>query len=393
MSGMPHLAKLLFVLSVAIAAALLPRAATAESYQVLYRFAHDSGAGPISNLVADSSGNLYGTTLGGGGGSCKHGCGVIYRLAPDGTYSVLYDYQSRKNTYEPEQVLLDGSGNLYGLTPYGGAEGLGSIFELSSNGTYTILYSFGGLTTQGYYPVGLLHDRKGNLFGTTVRGGNADRGVIYELAPNGTETVLYSFCAETNCSDGSLPEAGLWQDKDGNLFGTAELGGLYNYGVVFRYSKDGTYSVLHSFGGTPDDGQKPLAKLIADSAGNLYGTTSLGGTSNNGVVFKIAPDGSETILHQFTGTDGYYPISDLLLNHHGELIGTAKYGNDTDGGNLFKVKTDGSGFKLIHSFDRLKKGGFWPTTGVIRVNGVLFGTASKGGLHKYCCGVIYRLSP
>jgi uncharacterized repeat protein (TIGR03803 family) len=170
--------------------------------------------------------------------------------------------------------------------------------------TETVLHSFTG--SDGAFPLaGLIADSAGNLYGTTVSGGTggcsqgAGCGVVFKVSPSGTETVLYSF---TGGSDGAFPEAGLIADRAGNLYGTTNRGGGSGGGVVFKLSSSGTETVLYSFTGG-SDGRNPQAGLIADSAGNLYGTTE-GGGSGNGVVFKLSLGGTETVLHSFTGSDG-----------------------------------------------------------------------------------------
>ncbi len=170
--------------------------------------------------------------------------------------------------------------------------------------TETVLYSFSG-TFDGNGPGGgLIADSSGNLYGTTAFGGTsgivcsgATGGVVFKLSPGGTETVLHSFTG----GDGCEPRAGLIADSSGNLYGTTAGGGASGNGVVFKLSPSGTLTVLHSFTGFPSDGAAPEAGLIADINGNLYGTTRFGGASGFGVVFKLSPGGTETVLHSFTG--------------------------------------------------------------------------------------------
>jgi uncharacterized repeat protein (TIGR03803 family) len=186
-------------------------------------------------------------------------------------------------------VILDGAGNLYGTTSAGGNGGqlcnfgCGTVFEISSGGSETVLYAFAG-ESDGAEPVaGLLMDSSGNLYGT-ASGGGYDYGTVFELAPDGSLTVLHSFGGG---SDGALPYAGVIADKAGNLYGTTWEGGSSNRGTVFKISTDGTETILHAFT-DGSDGAGPAASLVIDGSGNLYGTTRYGGTPNLGTIFRIS---------------------------------------------------------------------------------------------------------
>ncbi|MGH9208408.1 MAG: choice-of-anchor tandem repeat GloVer-containing protein, partial [Acidimicrobiales bacterium] len=272
------------------------------------------GAYPLAGLIADSSGNLYGTTEQGGGAS---GQGVVFKLTPGGNETVLYSIctfpgcsgGSRLNA----GLIADSSGNLYGTATDGGMSGgcsgtgCGVVFKLSPGGTETVLHSFTGSPIDGANPyAGLIADSSGNLYGTTYGGGASQNGVVFKLTPGGTETVLYSFCSLTGCSDGAAPQAGLIADSSGNLYGTTAAGGAsaactVGCGVVFKLTPGGTETVLYSFTGG-GDGALPEAGLIADSSGNLYGTTEIGGALNSGTVFKLTGTGFATPPAYVTNT-------------------------------------------------------------------------------------------
>jgi len=178
-------------------------------------------------------------------------------------------------------------------------------------------------------------DKKDNLYSTTAGGGADGQGVVFKLAPDGTETVLYSF---TGGSDGEHPQAGLIMDSSGNLYSTTYGGGADGDGVVFRLAPDGTETVLHSFTGG-SDGANPFAGLIMDSSGNLYSTTSGGGPDARGVVFKLAPDGTETVLHSFTRrSGGAFPEAGLIMDSSGNLYSTTESGGADKDGVVFKLK-------------------------------------------------------
>jgi len=298
------------------------------------------GSSPLGRLYSDAQGNLYGTTLWGGlqtgvGGpppnsssaQTGQGNGLVFKLSPWGSYSVLHAFTglSTIDGSNPWAGLIaDSSGNLYGTTFGGGQPGVsnvgnGVVFKLSpSPNSYNVLYQFTGYA-DGSAPYAPLYlDSKGNLYGTTAGGGDAyglsGYGVAFELSPNGRETVLHTF---NGTSDGGTPGGGLIEDCSGNLYGVTTQGGITTgavctanegCGVVFELSPKGksySYQVLYQFTGG-NDGANPLPTLIADSQGNLYGTATLGGnlgaqtpggTSGNGVVFKLSGTGFNASCH------------------------------------------------------------------------------------------------
>src|SRR3984957_10849487 len=204
----------------------------------------------------------------------------------------------------------------------------------------TVLYNFAGSSDGGDPFASLIRDSAGNLYGTADYGGTAFAGAVFKVAPNGIETVLYSF---SGGADGAQPFSALVRDKAGNLYGTTTMGGSANAGVVFKLDPGGTETVLHNFiGGT--DGTTPTGGLLEDRAGNFYGTTSQGGTSNAGTVFKIDAKGIYSILHTFTGStkDGKYPTyTSLLMGSRGALYGVPEEGGAANGGVLYKLSRKG----------------------------------------------------
>jgi uncharacterized repeat protein (TIGR03803 family) len=326
-------------------------------------------------------------------------------------------------------VIVDRAGNFYGTTYWGGNTvncpypsplTCGTIFKVSSKGVETVLYAF--CQTQncpdGYWPSGgLIEDGAGNLYGMTSRGGANNGGTVFKLTPNGTETVIYSFCQTQNCLDGYAPSGGLIMDSAGNFYGTAG-GGANGAGTVFKLTPGGMITVLYSFGGG-SDGDVPLGSLIADGAGNLYGTTLYGGNPTNcpagefypagcGTVFKLAPNGTETVLYAFGGgTDGAEPNAGLVADSAGNLYGTTQYGGDPTPcpapefdpagcGTVFSLAPDGTE-TVLHSFQSGRDGAF-PRAGLIADGlGNLYGTTYfSGGIYlENCsagCGTVFKMA-
>ncbi len=329
------------------------RAAAQE--KVLHVFLDDlvDGTTPQAGLIFDAAGNLYGTTVGGG----PTGDGTVFELSPAGggnwTEKVLWNFGNGADGAEPVAGLIfDAAGNLYGTTSLGGTSNSGIVFELmpGAGGTWTekVLHNFN--YNDGDEPAaGLIFDAAGNLYGTTYEGG-LDFGVVFELSPGAggswTEKVLYSFSGEP--TDAASPQAGLIFDITGNLYGTTKFGGTSGAGAVFELSPAGggtwTEKVLWSFGNGADGGS-PVAGVIFDATGNLYGTTSAGGTfSDGGTLFKLSPAGdggggtwTEQVLHNFgNGTDGSSPQAGLVLDGAGNLYGTTYNGGSYGGGTVFR---------------------------------------------------------
>jgi uncharacterized repeat protein (TIGR03803 family) len=310
------------------------------------------GAAPYGRLVTDGSGNLYGTTSSGG----AHGHGIVFKLAPDATkttwtLTVLYSFGSNGSSDADGPyagVVMDiSSGRLYGTTYYGGVYGAGTVFVLTPNPsgwTEKVLYSFGSAgrgDASGPYYAALILGQSGNLYGTTVGGGLYGAGTVFELTPPSatkaawTETVLYNFCSQSKCADGSVPQASLFlDDVSGKLYGTAYRGGAHNAGVVFELASNTTgtawkQTVLWSFGGT-GDGAEPWAEVIMDGSGRLYGTTFTGGVQNGGTIFELTPNAGNTGWNETAASfcapsncnDGSEPVAGLTMDKLGNLYGT-----------------------------------------------------------------------
>jgi uncharacterized repeat protein (TIGR03803 family) len=432
------------IFTVAMLALVSTSFASAPQEKVLYNFqGAPDGVSSSADLVMDAKGNLYGTTTYGGTGTCNDGsggsisCGTVFRLTPPSTTggawteTILYSFlgPTGDGQFPGSPLLLGNNGNLYGTTGSGGngtacasgniSAGCGVVFQLSPPAqaggpwTETILYNFQD-TGDGYVPIGgLAVDGKGNLYGATLFDGTAGLGVVYRLSPpaqsggSWTETVLYNFQGN---GDGSGPQAGLTFDKTGNLFGTTYSGGSANLGTVFQLSpshhgQSWTESVLFSFlGSSSGDAANPTSRLTFDTKGNLYGTTTHGGSSSNcfqaacGTVFSLthtAGSWTEQVLYSFQGgSDGQYPYAKVTFDKKGNLWGTTFQGGSVNSyGTIFKMTPSGSGWteQVVHSFQGFPDGDL-PIAGLLLgANGKFYGTTT-GDAMLYGTGTVFEVS-
>lgn len=436
--GFTGLGRFIFLGVAALALVGPAHQALAAEYKVLHAFrGAKDGALPQAGLAVDDAGNLYGTTLGLNGTPGKHcpkSCGNVYGVLHDGGEQTIHSFRGPDGADPTARVLIF-NGNLYGTTNFGGSgakkcsgEGCGTVYGVGPDGTTTTLYSFCQRRhcADGSIPdAGVIADVTGNLYGTTLSGGKYGGGTVFKLTPEGVETVLYSFCRHPSCPDGAGPDAELIFDAIGNLFGTTESGGVApdcptGCGTVFKLAPDGTQTVLYSFCqlSSCGDGWLPVAPLIRDDAGNLYGTTAIGGYSlcngGCGVVFKLAPDGTETVLHAFQGgiqygnSDGASPAAGLVADKRGNLYGTTGSGGGATGcipgynfdcGTVFKLAPNGK-ITNLHAFcsEADCADGNSPLGTLILQGDELFGTASRGGRldcgagASYGCGTVFSVT-
>jgi uncharacterized repeat protein (TIGR03803 family) len=402
---------LVFVL---VPGVLASQSARAQVFTILYSFrGMPDGEVPAAGLLRDPKGNLYGTTSEGGNTICYQGCGTVFKIDADGKETVLHNFGYHKYGHgQSVQVGLvrDSTGNLYGTTPFGGQdETSGTVFKVSPTGKETVLHKF-KRGAEGFFPQArVVRDSSGNLYGTTVTGGNSTgSGVVFKLNKFGRETVLYSFtCYVCNGQSGGGfgdPYEGVIRDSSGNFYGVAAGGKVTSQcpsgcGVVYKLDKNGTGAALYSFAGGMD-GSDPVGNLIMDAAGNLYGTTKTGGGSHCngfsggcGTVFKVDPSGNETVLYTFNdGMDGGYPLGGLARDSQGNLYGTTQGGgriSDCFCGVVFKLDPNGNETTL-HAFAR--KTGWGPNPDLIAdAAGNLYGTTMWGGHQNL--GVVYKITP
>ena len=396
--------------SVVAMLALVSSVRAAGKYQVVHYFTDSPAAYPLAGLIADSDGNLYGVAGQSNRKQCHaSNCGAVFRLAHQAggrwTFSILRRFKGPDGDFPEGSLIFDSSGNLYGTTFGGGANTFGTVFEVSPSGNgwkEKVLYSFGGSGDDLIYPsAALTWDTSGNLYGTAMTTETGGYGGVFELKRSGNQWKEKTIHAFTG-SDGANPASNLVWDSAGNLYGTTVQGGRYNEGVVFELKPTASgrwkETVLYNFPGGVL-GAYPYSGLILDTAGNLYGTTYQGGVYtcgqfSCGTVFKLKPsrgNWSLSIVHAFNGSDGDNPWAGVTFDSAGNLYGTTISGGRDGYGVVFKLSQSGRHWTetLLHSLDG--KNGSTPYGGLIFDRGVLYGTAWTGGIGN--AGVVFSLTP
>ncbi len=373
----------------------------AQTFRSLVSFNGSDGAHPTGSLVQDKHGNIYGTTYGGG----AYDYGTVFKVTPKGTLTTLYSFCSQSGCSDgayPYAGLVPGTdGNFYGTTYGGGASDDGTVFEITREGTLTTLYSFDG--TEGVNPVApLIEATDGKFYGTTWLGGANGYGTVFEITREGRLTTLHSFDGTDGEAPygGLVPGVdGKFYGTTG--YGGAYSYGLVRgepigYGTVFEITREGRLTTLHSFDVT--DGENPIGGLVLGADGKFYGTTSAGGAYicppyGCGTVFKITRSGTLTTLHSFDVTDGAYLPGGLILGADGKFYGTTYTGGAyVYYGTVFEITREGT-LTTLHSFDYTDGG--YPNAGlVLGADGKFYGTTYSGG--AYCspngCGTVFSLT-
>ena len=406
-------ASALLALAAVLAAVPLIQPAQAQTYTVLYSFkGPPDGDLPLSGVIRDADGNLYGTDYEGG----TYGYGTVFKVDTKGNETVLYSFAGGSDGEYPVGGLVrDSAGNLYGATESGGypdcgyGNTCGTIYKVDKHGKETVLYRFGSLPDGHTAESSLLLDKAGNLYGTTEAGGDDSCnpgygcGTAFKIDKQGREIILHTFTG-TRELDGAFPDAGFVADPSGDLYSTTSLGGAPTCGqqehseatggcgTVFQIDKQGKETILHRFsawiGGT-----SPSYPVILDKQGNIYGTAG-GGNQYNGIVFKLNKRGQEQVLYNFSYDEGF-PSAGLVRDEKGNLYGTTREGGDSFEGTVYKL--DKAGIKtVLHTFSGGSDGGFPDGTLVMDEQGNLYGIARDGGIRdcgEYGCGVVFKITP
>ena len=370
--------------------------AASQTYTVIYNFTGQGsdGATPYGGPILDKSGNLYGTTYLGG----RYGAGSIYRLSPNGsswTYRSLYSFKAGADGSGPAfgSLAMGPDHTLFGTTEGGG--NFGTAFVVCAcPPREAVVHNFGS-GTDGAQPIGgVVLDSAGNLFGTTSLGGDFGNGTLFEAKRSGhtwTERVIYSF---TGGSDAVNPVAGVTLDTQGNLYGTSSFGGANGVGAVYKLTRSNsgwTETILYNFQGS-SDGQNPVGGVVLDTAGNLYGTTFVGGDNGGGTVYELSASGKFTTLWSFSGGYGG-PYNKLTLDKNGSIYGFTN-GDGVNGlGSVFKL-TQSNGtftFSNLHDFSGGSDGASPYGSVAVDGNGTVFGTAAVGGSQNQ--GIVFEITP
>jgi uncharacterized repeat protein (TIGR03803 family) len=368
------------------------------------------GTNPSTGLVTDSSGNLYGTTTDGGTGACTGGCGTVFELKAEAggrwIERVIYNFQAGTDGAAPSASLIfDGAGNLYGTTISGGPSLDGTVFQLTPTGgggwSESVLHSF--TDDDGAYLVDrLILDQSGNLYGTTVFGGRFHGGTAFQLSPptpggGWTLTTLHDF---TGRADGIDPEAGLISDVRGALYGTTIAGNIFKIVHQAQWS----LKVLYVFGGGSNSGQLSEGVLLFGDNGVLYGTQKFGGgTANAGAVYQLTPPAggsrawTETTIYRFTGgADGVYPLAGVIADGAGNLYGTTAGNGQSSLGTVYRLTpptVPGGDWTetTLHTFAGGSDGS-GPSAGLIfGRGGALYGATAGGG--AFGKGTVFKVVP
>jgi uncharacterized repeat protein (TIGR03803 family) len=381
----------------------------AQTFTTLHSFSPAEGALPYAGVVQGADGNFYGTTEYGG----AYNGGTIFRIAPCGTLTTLHSFCAEYRCPDggmPTATLVQArDGDFYGTTTSGGITGPfaygGTVFRITPSGKFTTLYRFCSQSgcEDGAYPyAGLVQAADGNLYGTTVNGGNygcygiLGCGTVFKITPDGALTTLHTFCPNNVCTDGAQPYGGLVEGTDGNFYGTTYTGGLggaNDAGTVFKMTPDGTLATLYNFcsvtvGSVCKDGLYSKATLVQAVNGDLYGTTLQSGSKGSGTVFKLTPSGTLTTLSNLPSSDS----AGLAQGTDGDLYGTTVGFGANDPGTIFKITPAGV-LTTLYSFCAQNgcPDGISPYAGLMQAtNGDFYGTTSQGGTSND--GTVFSLS-
>ncbi len=351
-------------------------ASQAQTVTTVYSFnGNNASQYPYGTPAQGRDARLYGTTIGEASGS-------LFRLAVNGSFDQLVALDTSEGANPYSGVTLASNGNFYGVTTFGGSAGVGVLFRVTPGGTYTVLHEFAG-GSDGAYPYGPpIQASDGNLYGTTH--GQPGASTVYKYTMSGVYSILSTFTG----SQGIALVGPLVQGADGNLYGTAEEGGAFGYGTVFKMRTSGVVLGSYSFNGT-GKGAYPTDGLTQGLDGNFYGTTSSGGKYSSGTIFKVTPQIAVSTLYTFQGSpgDGSFPEG-LVQGTDGKLYGATAAGGVDGFGTLFQISSTGV-YELLYSFQG--ETGEEPSGAPLQdTNGSFYGVAGGGGANGY--GTMFSLS-
>ncbi|HEY3333533.1 MAG TPA: choice-of-anchor tandem repeat GloVer-containing protein [Capsulimonadaceae bacterium] len=354
------------------------------TYSVIHSFAGATdGSAPASRLFVAPDGTFFGTAPYGG----ASGYGSVFHMKPTGEGALVYSFGAGATGALPHApVILASDGNLYGTTFYTGANNNGTVYKLTPLGVLTTLYSFAGVADGSFPETELIEGADGNFYGTTSNGAGYSGGSVFKITPAGVLTTLHKF---TNGADGGHPLGGLALGADGNYYGTASISnGTSGFGVIYKITPAGDFTTLYTFLGG-NDGAGPRGTLLRASDGAFYGSTFYGGANGAGTLFKITADGTYTSLYSFTGlTDGANPDGRLVEGSDGLLYGSTTGGGVSNKGTLFRASTVGD-LASLYSFTGGADGGL-PRGGLVQgPDKRFFGTTVQGGASAK--GVVFSL--
>jgi len=364
---------------------------TLYTFSALINGINADGARPVAGLTLGLDGNFYGTASDGG----TNGYGTVFKITTNGTFTTLATFSGNHGDNPMDALTVGPNGSLYGTANSGGMSGYGTVFKLTTGGALTTLVNFDRANDGAYPQAGLIVGPGGNFYGTAVGGGTnllqtgpnsyqaESFGTVFELTTNGIFTTLAYF----NGINGANPYGGLAVGTDGNLYGTTTYGGISNNGVVFRLLTNGTLTALTNFTGA--NGANPFAGLALGPDGNFYGTSEAGGTNGDGTVFQVTTNGTLTTLVYFNGTNGANPNAGLLLGPDGNFYGTAWDGGARNEGTVFKVTTGGTLTTLVNF---AVPNGEFPVGGLaLGPDGNFYGTTELGGVLP-SSGTVFKLA-
>ena len=371
----------------------LAECAPAQAVTFLYHFTGTQGAdqGSAASIIQGTDGNFYGVGAGG-----ANGLGRVFRMTPSGKLSTIYSFCSQPNCtdgYGPISLILGSDGNLYGIAQLGGnANNSGTFFRLTLGGKFAKLYTFCSESgcADGTAPLRALQASDGNFYGNTEYGGAGTYGTIFRISPSGEYKLMHAFCLTEACPDGILPIYPPIEANDGNFYGAANTGGVNGAGVLYKLTPDGTFTVLYSLCALPGctDGFNPNA-VVQDGNGTFFGTTGAGGLYGRGTVFEVTSTGQYTVPHSFDGVDGSLPTMGLTLANDGNLYGETELGGVAGLGSLFEITSAGA-YTSLYSF---APKGVEPFDGPLfqGTDGILYGTTPWATQGPCCYGTIFTL--